>query len=159
MSQPVAGRVAGLALVSRELRVMSRAIGRVVHLLRRIVVPSRPCRSIISRHSQLPSLLLSRYNRLYRDTPTSQTARLSRYKDCIVTQPPMASPSLLSRYKTVYHDTIHKPGRARAAGLVVACIVAPPVVSWQTKRPPAAHLGLSPRPCLSQYNLLYYDST
>ena len=33
------------------------------------------------------------------------TARLSRYKDCIVTQPPTVRPSLLSRYKTSYRDT------------------------------------------------------
>ena len=94
----LAGRVAGMDLASRALRVMSRALGHVTRLLRRIVVTSRPCRSIVSQHSQLSSLLLSRYNRLYRDTPASQTARLSRYKDCIVTQPPAASPSLC-------HDT------------------------------------------------------
>ena len=60
------------------------------------------------------AFLLSQYKRLYRDTLASQTARLSRYKDCIVKQPPTASPSLLSRYKTAYCDTIHQPGRARA---------------------------------------------
>ena len=37
----------------------------------------------------------------------NQTARLSRYKDCIVTQPLAASPSLMSRYKIciVTHST------------------------------------------------------
>ena len=97
--QPVVGRVAGLALASHALHVMSRALGRVARLWRRIVVPSRPCRSIVSRHNQLPSLLLSRYNRLYRDTLASQTTRLSRYKDCIMTQPPTVSPLPLSRHK------------------------------------------------------------
>ena len=43
----------------------------------------------------------------------NQTARLSRYKDCIVTQPPAARPSLLSRYKTLYRDT-HPNHTARA---------------------------------------------
>ena len=44
----------------------------------------------------------------------NQTAHLSRYKDCIVTQPPAASPSLMSRYKTLYCDTLYQPGCARA---------------------------------------------
>ena len=119
------------------------------------------------------AFLLSRYKRLYRDTLTSQTARLSRYKDCIVTQPPVASPSLMSRYKTMYRDTIHQSGLARVrcqpsrglpwpcrglyrgrAGRIVADHAHPCA--------PTAHLGLSPRPCLSspvsQYNLLYCDS-
>ena len=45
----------------------------------------------------------------------NQTARQSRYKDCIVTQPLATSPSLLSRYKTLYRYTLHQPGRACAA--------------------------------------------
>ena len=51
----------------------------------------------------------------------NQTARLSRYKDCIVTQPPAASPSLLSRYKTFYLDTL-----ARCC----TCPCAQPAVAW-----------------------------
>ena len=44
----------------------------------------------------------------------NQTARLSRYKDCIVTQPPAARPSLLLRYKTLYRDTHTQPSPTRA---------------------------------------------
>ena len=77
----------------------------------------------------------------------NQTARLSRYKDCIVTQPPAARPSLLSRYKTLYRDTHpQRPGpRART---VCPCgrvghVVAQLVISWHATTPPCA----SSRPC------------
>ena len=42
------------------------------------------------------------------------TARLSQYKDCIVTQPSVARPSLLSQYKTLYRETHPQPGPACA---------------------------------------------
>ena len=158
VSQPVAVRVAACGRSCRRLRrpcrslwsvvsqacpalrVMSRALVCVARLLRRIVVPSRPCRSIVSRHSQLPSLLLSPYNRLYHDTPASQTACLSRYKDCIVTRPLATSPSPLTRYKIVYHDTIYQPGHACAASHVMASLG----LSWPVPWPSRPYRG---RPC------------
>ena len=98
-------------------------------------------------------------------TLASPTARLSLYKDCIVTQPPVASPSLLSRYKTVYRDTIHQLGRARAhcrpcRGLPWLCRgLGSAAVSWPTMRVPA-HL-LRAQACLPghAYQALCHNTT
>ena len=84
----------------------------------------------------------------------NQIARLSRYKDCIVTQPPVAKPSLLSRYKTLYRDTHPQwPGpRACAAcpctwaGRIVGYIVAQPAISW----PSDGRIVAQARPCLGR---------
>ena len=97
------------------------------------VLQHRPdCVAALYRHTPSGQVfLLSRCKRLYRDTLANQTTCLSRYKDCIVTQPPAASPSLLSRYKTVYRDTIHQPGSARAL----------PAVSWPVLWPSRPYRG------------------
>ena len=99
----VAGRVVGLNSDTPSTKVMRAS--RVTRPLRRIVTPSRPCRSIVSRHSQLPSLPLSRYHRLYRDTLPSVQAMCARCRtparvagrvvDCIVAQPAVLCPLLV----------------------------------------------------------------
>ena len=87
----------------------------------------------------------------------NQTARLSRYKDCIVTQPPAARPSLLSRYKTLYRDTLHQPGRA---GALLAVLGALPAVLWhmlgRVVAEPWPYRGPSPtRPCMLCHDTVY----
>ena len=71
----------------------------------------------------------------------NQTTRLSRYKDCIVTQPPAARPSLLSRYNALYRDTHPHPSPAR----VLLAVSWPPLaVSWAVSWPSQPYHG---RPC------------
>ena len=83
----------------------------------------------------------------------NQTARVSRYKDCkdcIVTQPPTARPSLLSRYKTLYRDT-HPSQAARARYWLCRGL---PWPCHGLYRGPAL---CAPMPAMSRYNALYRD--
>ena len=70
-------------------------------------MPYRSPGFVVSRHSQRPFLSspLSRYSQLYHDMP-SQTIRLSRYRDCIVTHfPKPVKPSSIT-IQNLYRDTL-----------------------------------------------------
>ena len=134
-------------VVPRPCRALYHHAGhRVAHPLRRIVAHPVLCRSHVatvspgvSRHtlvakpSSCHDTIVCIVTRL-----ANQTARLSRYKDYIVTQPPTASPSLLSRYKTMYRDTLYQPSSAhascmtplRAVGHVVASLGHVAALPW-----------------------------
>ena len=78
------------------------------HTRRRVVacLATRPAAKPPSYHDTIVCIVTRLAN---------QTARLSRYKDCIVTQPLEARPLLLSRYKTLYRDTHPQPGHLRSS--------------------------------------------
>ena len=134
----------------------------------RIVAHQAPCRGL-SRDTPISQASASCHDIIVCIVThlTNQITRLSRYKDCIVTQPPAARPSLLSRYITLYRNTHPQPGLARAAARPCAQLA----VSW----PPlavsqpchgrivgvAGHvvaLAAVPMTAVSRYNSLYRDS-
>ena len=80
----------------------------------------------VSKSSSCHNIIVCIVTRL-----TNQTARLSRYKGCIVTQSPAASPSLLSRYKTcIATFTPSQAASARAAGRVMASLGRVAALPW-----------------------------
>ena len=106
----------------------------------------------MSRHTPTTKPLPSCHNTIFYIVTrfANQTTRLSRYKDCIVTQPPATKASLLSRYITLYSDTHPQPGPARTHcwpyrlltvsqhchGRIVACYA----MSWRAPARPCALL-------------------
>ena len=95
--RPSIGRVAA---VSRACQTMSQRLHGCV-----VAYPAtQPSSQTFACHDTIACIVTRLDN---------QTARLSRYKDCIVTQPPMAKPSLLSQYKALYRDTHPQPSPVR----------------------------------------------
>ena len=92
----------------------------------------------------------------------NQTPFLSRYKDCIVTQPSAARPLSPVMIQNLYRDTHPQPGRARALLDVSQaswpCRSLAMAVSWPATSCHGAPLCAASQPCLSQYSLLYSDS-
>ena len=123
----------------------------------RIVAHQAPCRGLSrdtpSSQASAPchDTLVCIVTRL-----ANQTVRLSRYKDCIVTQPPAVSPSLMSRDKTLYRDTLHQPGCARACCRMPLRAAGPVVASFG--RVVGVAQSPAPRTAVSRYNSLYCDS-
>ena len=99
----------------------------------------------IVTHPTSQASLLSRYNRLYRDTPQRPGRSCHDTIDCITTHP--TSQATRERY--------HMP--LRAAGRVVACLgrIAGPPRSY---RKALLHAPTRLCPCLSRYNTLYRDT-
>ena len=153
VSQPVAGRVTDLAgrvaayIVTHPApRPCARAVSRVAAC---VAAPSAISWRLpaVSQHciaTQPVSTLLARYNRLYHDMLASQTARLSRYKDCIVTQPPSGQP-LTSVTKQNFVSRHNPPARPRTHALL-AVSWPPLTVSWPVPWPSRPYRG---RPCES----------
>ena len=138
MSQAPLNRIAAVSLCAR-----ARWVGRIVAFL-----ATRPAAKPPSCHDTIVCIMTRLAN---------QIARLSRYKDCIVTQPPVARPSLLSRYKTLYRDTHPQPGHARALPTVSRALRA---ALWhmlgRVVAEPWPYRGLSPtRTCLLCHDTVY----
>ena len=93
-------------------------------------------------------------------THLSQTVRLSRYKYCIVTQPPSDQSTLLSRYKQLYRDTLQsvKPPPVTIQNLYRDTLPCDQAFSCHDTIDCIVTLTPSQVLSLSRYNLLYRDT-
>ena len=117
--------------------------------VRRVAAMSLLYRRACRDTPQQPSLHLSRYNRLYRDTLPSRQAFLSCHDTmlCIATLT-LARPCVRAVSRPARRPALSWPSDGR----IVGCIVAQPVVSWKTMRAQASLPSL-----VSRYKLLYSD--